>query len=228
MSDSENSSSGVQEADPDVQPYVDAADRLERTLDAQLQQIQDIDSRAGFITRLVAILLGVVVSVVSILVTLSTNGGGVVVLSPVTVFAGIVAALGLLGAMVMGIITYLSSRQVPGLGQPTANMLSDPDYETEMKEHLKSTLAGYEYALGVNGRIIEVNAARLQRTLTLLVIGVVYGTVTAASVVSDNSLVEVLLLVVVTLIMAAIVWYIHTKRYIVDKPEDEDTNERVN
>ncbi|GAA0448966.1 hypothetical protein MUK72_15135 (plasmid) [Halococcus dombrowskii] len=226
MSEKENPSSGMQEDNSDVQPYVDAADRIERTLDAQIQKIQDVDSRAGFITRLVAILLGVIVSVVSVLVTLSANDGGTILpLSNVTAAAGIIASLGLLGAMVMGIITYLSSRQAAGLGHETADMLSEPEFQIAMEDHLKTTLAAYDVALQTNERIIKMNAIRLRYTLTLLVIGVVYGTVTAASLVVGAGGVSVTLLIVTTIVMGTVVWYIITGKYKPKQPQVEDINE---
>ncbi|WP_273837834.1 hypothetical protein [Halococcus sp. PRR34] len=228
MSDSENSSSGVQEADPDVQPYVDAADRLERTLDAQLQTIRNIDSRAGFIIRVVGILLGVVVSAASILATVSTNAtGGGLAFSVVAMAAAIVGTVGLLGAMVIAIITYLSSNPLAGLEYQTADLLSSANYEPNLKTHLRRTLGVYAYALQVNGRVIQVNAARFRLSLVALVSGVVYGTLAAALVVAQlGSLVlEGGLFGVVTLATGLIVWYVLTERYKVAQPQLEHTNE---
>lgn len=226
MSDSENRASEVQEVDSEVQPYVDAADRLERTLDAQLQKIRDIDSRAGFVIRIVAILLGVVVSAASIIATLQVDGSsGVVEFPSIAVFTAVVGALGLVGSMTMAIVTYLSSQQLPGLDYRTAGMLSDPNYETDMEEHVKSTLAVYNYMLWINGRIIQTNAARLRLTLTLLVVGIVYGTLASAFVVSGGGAVEGQLLIVVTAAMAVVVWYIQTEKYKVEQPEEEDIHD---
>lgn len=226
MSDGEKTSSQSKEADRDVQPYVDAADRIERTLDAQLQKIQDVDSRAGFITRLVAILLGVVVSTASILVTLSTNGGGSVLPLPaVTAAAGIIAAVGLLGAMIMGIITYLSSEQAAGLGRSTASLLSEPEYSISMEDHLKTTLAAYDAALHKNQRVIQVNATRLRKTLTFLVVGIVYGTVTAASLLASSPSTRITLLVTTTVLLSPMVYYIHTESYIVEQSQEGDNHE---
>lgn len=215
-----------QGVNPEVQPYVDAADRLERTLDAQLQTVRNIDSRAGFIIRIVAILLGVIVSVASIIATLRLSGSsGTVVFPLIAVFTALVAGVGLVGAMMMAIITYLSSQQIPGLGHRTADVLSNPQYETGMEEHIRSTLAVYSYAVRVNGRIIQANAARLRVTLTLLVVGIVYGTLTSGFVLSGGGVIEWLVLGVATAVLGVVVWYIHTERYIVEQPERGDVNE---
>lgn len=215
-----------QDVDPEMQPYVDAADRLERTLDAQLQTVRNIDSRAGFIIRVVAILLGVVVSVVSVLATLRMSGsGGLVVFPLIAVFTALIGGIGLVGAMMMAIITYLSSKQIPGLGHRTADVLSNPEYETDMEEHIRSTLAVYSYAVKVNGQIIQANSARLRMTLTLLVVGIVYGTLTSRFVLSGSGIVEWGALIIASVVLGIVVWYIHTERYIVEQPERGDINE---
>ena len=228
MSDSENPSSGMQEADPDVQPYVDAADRLERTLDAQLQTIRNIDSRAGFVIRIVAILLGVIVSAASILATLSVNSGTrMVVFTPVALISALAATSGLLGAMVAAIITYLSSNPAAGLEYQTANLLSSSEYETDLKTHLRRTLGVYAYDLRVNGRVIQVNAARFRLSLVLLVTGLIYGTLSAILVVAQTGslLLEIGLFVGLSAIIGVLVWYVLTERYKVERPEPETNNE---
>ena len=215
-----------QDVDPEVQPYVDAANRLERTLDAQLQTIRNIDSRAGFIIRVVAILLGVVVSVASVITTFRVSGSGGLVMFPfIAVFTALIGGIGLVGAMMMAIITYLSSKQIPGLGHRTADILSNPQYETDMEEHIRSTLAVYSYAAKANGRIIQANAARLRMTLTLLVVGIVYGTLTSGFVLSGGGIAEWGILIIVSVVLGIVVWYIHTERYIVEQPERGDINE---
>lgn len=220
MSDGEKTSSNSKEADRDVQPYVDAADRLERTLDAQLQTIRNIDSRAGFIIRVVGILLGVVVSAVSILATVVTGSASAVTFSAVAVVAAIVGTVGLLGAMILAIITYLSSTPVAGLEYQTADMLSTPDYETDLKTHLQRTLGVYAYALQMNGTVIQVNAARFRLALVALASGVIYGTLAAALVVAQLGVLalEFALFVLVTAVTIAIVWYILAERYKVEEP----------
>lgn len=228
MSDSENPSSGMQEADPDVQPYVDAADRLERTLDAQLQTIRNIDSRAGFIIRIVGILLGVIVSAASILATVSTNsGGGEVAFSVGAAAAAGLAAIGLLGAMVAAIVTYLSSSPVAGLEHQTAALLSSSGYETDLETHLRRTLGFYAYALQANARVIQVNAARFRLSLVALLIGLVYGTLAAALVIVQpiRLVIEVGAFVIVTVVAGVLAWYVLTGRYKVVESKMESNNE---
>lgn len=223
MSDRDETASNSEATEDDLQVYVDGADRLERSLDVQLQRIENLDSRAGFITRLVAVLLGVVVSTTSILVSVSTNvNDAILPLNYVPGIAAILATLGLVGSMVMGIIAYLSSNQLPGLGQPTAAVLSHPDYRPEMEAHLKNTIGAYETAMAHNERVLQTNADRLRLTLTLLIVGIVYWTVTAASLVAGPGGTSGLLLLSSTLFLAGVTLYIMTKTYIVPPPQEED------
>ena len=220
MSDGENPPSGDETTERDVQPYIDAADRLERTLDAQLQTVRNIDSRAGFIIRVVGILLGVVVSAVSILATVTIGSESAVTFSVVAVISSVVGTVGLLTAMILAIITYLSSTPVAGLEYQTADMLSTPGYETDLKTHLQRTLGVYAYALQMNSTVIQVNAARFRLSLVALVSGIIYGTLAAALVVAQlgSLALESGLFVLVTAVTVAIVWYILAERYKVEEP----------
>lgn len=227
MSDSENSVPGLQAVDSEIQPYIDAADRLERTLDAQLQTIRNIDSRAGFIIRVVGILLGVVVSAASILATVSTNGGGGQAFSVMAAVAAGIAAIGLLGAMVAAVVTYLSSSPVAGLEHQTAALLSSAGYETDMETHLRRTIGFYAYALQANTRVIQVNAARFRLSLVALLVGLVYGTLAAALVVVQPGTlaIEIAAFALVTIAAGILIWYVLTGRYKVVESETETNNE---
>ena len=228
MSDSGRTPSEDREVDREVEPYLDAADRLERTLDAQLQTIRGIDSRAGFIIRIVAILLGVIASAASILATVSMNNDGRgVVFSSVAIVAAVIATVGLLGAMVAAIITYLSSNPAAGLEYQTANLLSSSEYETDFETHLRRTLGVYAYDLQVNGRVIQVNAARFRLALVLLVVGLIYGTLAATLVVAQTTSVglEIGLFAIVSVIVGGLVYFVLTERYKVERPLPENNNE---
>ena len=124
--------------------------------------------------------------------------------------------------MVAAIIAYLSSNQASGLSEPTARMLSNPDYHPGMRSHLKLTLAAYEIALAQNRAVIQASASRLRVTLTLLIAGIIYWTVTAASLVAGGDRASLLLLVVSTLVVIVVTLYIFTKSYMVLPPQEED------
>lgn len=49
----------------DADAYLDAANRLERAMDTQIQILEGIDDKAEHVTRLVALLIGIVFSVIS-------------------------------------------------------------------------------------------------------------------------------------------------------------------
>lgn len=198
-------------------PYIDAANRLERTLEDQIQAIRDIDSRAGYITRLVAILLGAVVSAGSIAATLAVENGALPHFSPVTLLMTILAAVALLGTMMASIITYLNSHPVAGLEYRTAELLSNSAYETDMDTHVRRVLGVYAHALRINAEVIHANSVRFRLALTLLLVGLIYGTATALLLLLGNEwlLLEALAFLVVTTITTTVIWYILSGRYLV-------------
>lgn len=216
MNDNERDRSENRRGSPEAEPYVDAADRLERTLDAQRRTIRDIDSQAGFMIRVVAILLAVVALAALILATVSmTDDGGGVVFSRVAIVAAVVATVGLVEAMVAAIVTDLSSTPATELKYQTTNLLRYSESETDLETHLRRTLGVYADDMRANATIIQANAAQFRLALVLLLVGLTYQMLAATLVIAqiESFAVEIGLFSVVSIIVGSLVYYVLTERH---------------
>lgn len=152
-------------------PYLDAADRLERAIETQISIINGIDDKAEHITRLVGILIGLVFSVLSLVANLDSVEIGTTTF-PVEI-AFTLGILGLLVAMGAAIVTYLSSRFRIGLNHKVGYYLSESD-EADFQTHIQRVLGSYGEIIEENKRVIEMNSARFRRTLYFLLFGVLF------------------------------------------------------
>lgn len=158
--------------DFDTRAYVDAADRLERTMDAQIQILGGIDSKAEHITRLIALLLGVLFSVLSFvtqLPRLSFSPPPYSVLGPFGIGVG-----SLLVSMAAAIITYLSSQHQIGLHEDVGEVLSDASYFTDLPEHIRNVLGTYSFVIDRNRSVIEANVFWFRLTSLFLFNGLLF------------------------------------------------------
>jgi len=103
-------------------PTDDSLDRFERVLDQQLAAIEDIDQKAEHVTRFVTPVLGVVLSVASVLSRLDPAA-----FDPgwASVVAFSISILGLVGAVAGAILTYQSSRIRIGLHHEAARTVAN-------------------------------------------------------------------------------------------------------
>jgi len=158
--------------DFDSEAYLDAADRLERAMDTQIQILEGIDSKAEHVTRLVAILLGILFSVISFVTQLRQAP---TTSPPFPVFASFAIGVGsLLVSMGAAIVTYLSSQYKIGLHEDVGDVLSDASYSAALAEHIRSVLGTYPFVLGQNRRVIEANVFWFRVTLLFLLFGVLF------------------------------------------------------
>lgn len=153
-----------------IDPYVDAADRLERVIDTQIATIEGIDTKAEHVTRLVAILLGAVLSLVSVSVQFDGFEAGA--LPGPVVLLGATGVVSLVLAMAGAIVTYLSSEFKMGLHPGVGRLLSRPEHRTTPGRHVRRVLGTYGHAIEQNRRVIDTNSARFRWTLVFLLDGV--------------------------------------------------------
>lgn len=121
--------------DVDIGDLRDAADRFERSIDHQIQTLNDIDNKAEHVTRLLGLLIGAILSVLAVAVRV--NDGTI---SPpnTPLFVLFVAGLAsLVLAMGLSIIAYLSSRFKIGLHYRPAYLLSQQAYSVGKATHYK-------------------------------------------------------------------------------------------
>ncbi|USZ67632.1 hypothetical protein NGM10_12955 [Halorussus salilacus] len=193
-------------------PYLDAADRLERAIDTQISIINGIDNKAEHITRLVGILVGLVFSVLSLVSNL--DGIEISTTTVPTEIAFTLGILSLLVAMGAAIVTYLSSRFRVGLDYTVGYYLSESD-ETDFRTHVQRVLGSYGEIIEENKRVIEVNSRRFRRTLYFLLVGVLFLSTAGILHLGDfTKQVDWAGLVGTTLLAVAVAWYILTGKYL--------------
>lgn len=153
-----------------VEARFDLIDRFERVIDMQAALLGDVDEKAGHVARLVALVLGVVVSALSIGVQL---GGPPNAEFPTLIAFGLGTA-GLIVSMSGAIITYLSSKIKLGVHPDSAKILQKPSIGRSAYSRLVAN--SYAGTLEENRRVINANAKRLRYTLASLVAGISYLT----------------------------------------------------
>lgn len=167
---SDDTGSDVASFDSDA--YLDAADRLERAMDTQIQIIEGIDTKAEHVTRLIALLLGILFSVISFVTQFRQTP---IVAPPSPVLAAFGIGVGsLLVSMIAAVVTYLSSQYKIGLRDDVGEFLSDPSVSTDLPEHVRNVLGTYAFVIGQNRRVIESNVFWFRFTLLFLLYGILF------------------------------------------------------
>lgn len=196
-----------------LDPYVDAADRLERVIDTQVATLDGIDTKAEHVTRLVAILLGVILTLVSISVRVDGFEPGALP-GPVAL-AGTMGVVSLILAMAGAIVTYLSSRFKMGLHPVVGHLLRDPQYEMTPDQHIRRVLGTYGYAVEQNRQVIDANSRRFRWTLVFLLGGISFLSLGTLVFVGGIRELEAWVTVVGAVgAFGAVGWYILTGRYL--------------
>lgn len=222
----------VRRVDGPPDHYLDAAERLERVIDAQIETLEGIDEKAEHVTRLVGVLLGVVLSVLSVAV--QTDAVRLSPVSSLTLLAFGVGVTGLLLSMIAAVVTYLSSKFEVGVRRTVGKLLSREDYEIESKTYARRTLGTYSHNIRRNKRVIAENARRFRWTLVFLLAGVIYLALSAVLYVGrvlsmgrggpvltpDGELIVVLCTTTATM---TLIWYVLSGRYLT--LQDEGTTD---
>ena len=132
----------------------------------QASLLGEIDAKAGRVARLIALVLGVVVSTLSIGVQLGTGPPQATVPTLITFGLGIA---GLMISMSSAIITYLSSNIKFGVHPASARTLDE--LSIDRTTYSKLVMNSYANTLERNWRVLDANAKRLRITLASLIVG---------------------------------------------------------
>jgi len=196
-----------------VDPRADAARRLERVIDAQSNTLERIDDKSGRIARLLGILLGVVLSSVSVSAQI-TDLSFASLSTPM--WLSFVAGIGfLLVSLATAILTLLSSRFRIGLTHATGDLLSREEFELEVDEHLRHVVGTYAYNVRQNRRIIAANAGWFKRCLVCFLLGESYLGVSAGLYLwKPGGPYDWLVLLASIPIVASLVKYVLSGRYL--------------
>lgn len=188
---------------------LDALDRYERMIDVQIQTLNDIDNKAEYLTRYLAILIALLFTGVSFVLDIGVADGFV---SELPLFATLV--LGLLAltvSVVFSIITYLSSVFQYGPRREFAEDIADHDIGEKL--YAEIMLRTYSDAIYQNKRVVRQNSARFKYALTGLLNGVLFLGAAALLLFAPDGLAWVVLVGVIA-IAVVLSWYILTDQYL--------------
>lgn len=213
--------SADQSSTEDIDARKDAVDRLERVLDIQIEAINEIDAKAEYVTRLVAILLGIILSAFSVATQVDEIPLPEPSVPTIIAFGGAIGLL--LLSMGAAIITYLSSKFKIGLSYKVGYLLSDPGYKTTVDTHIRRVIGTYAHDIEQNKTVIETNSRRFRAALTFLLLGILYFAISVVLLVIPGSVVlEWSILLLTTVIAVLVGGYIFTGRYLTIQPESYD------
>lgn len=153
----------------DINPSVDLLDRYDDMVATQVETINDIDEKAATTMRVIAILLGVILSGLTILVNAEIITE--ILRSPVALIWLITGLFFLLVALAWAIYTYLSSRFLYGPGIKWGLVLAENRVPPE--NYTDNLLIGYSQALDANREVVQVNSRRFRNSLIALLHGMV-------------------------------------------------------
>jgi uncharacterized protein YjeT (DUF2065 family) len=201
---------GGDDPKPEIVPWADSLDRFERELDIQINTLDIIDDKAQQTARIIAVLLGLVLTAIPLTFRfIGPRLAGSLLNTP----AFGLGIAGLVAALIGAIITYLSSRFDAGLDPAVADGLATYDVSPEQYQAL--VLGAFASALEENRAVIRTNAFRFRLTLTTLIVGIVYFAGAAFSLgIEATNTGGWAILAVVTAIAIGTVIYIVSGRYL--------------
>lgn len=200
---------------------IDSLDRFERTIDIQIDLINEIDNKASNVVRYTVVLIGGIFAGISVIPQSgAVSLGDIATIPQIMFFVGITS---LVVAICASIITYLSSVQYygpdPAYGRNVANQdIMSPNYE-------KLLLNGYSSAVEANRRVIDTNARRFRWSLGALFVGIVY-TALAGGIVAINAAnwAELVVAVVITMVTIPTLYKIYKEEFLVLERKTENND----
>ncbi|WP_436902407.1 hypothetical protein [Halovenus halobia] len=141
--------------------------RYEQMIQTQISTLNDIDDKAAYVARLVAILTGLILSAASLAasraeISLNVDTGAVLLLTGSSVSAFFIS-------VVLAILTYLKSEFEYG---PTIGMGRYMSrYKVDEQQYKDVLLRSYATAIENNRTVVVANARRFQTSLAALLAG---------------------------------------------------------
>jgi len=210
--DSDDRESRFEPAPPIDDEVTDALTRYERTIDHQLGLLNSIDDKAQTVVQYTGVVLGLLATSVSLIPRINGVQFSDVPESSKLMFIG--GAMMLLGAIVGGMITYLSSVITYGLGPKFGASVAERRIQSPIYE--ESILNSYADAVDENRDVINTNAIRFKLTLEILIAGLSLLALSGLyAILSPPLWGEGILGVLWMLLTGAVLGYIHREAYLV-------------
>lgn len=194
----------------DFDAEIDLIERYEDMIELQVETLSAVDDKAAQATRLIALLLGLLLSVASYL----TRADQTITVDTVPVFLFLAATVGsYVVALLLAILTYLSSSFEYGPSSHLGSFMAQ--YTIPDEEYVSAMLAGYSETVHRNKAVVVNNARRFQWCLSALLVGVVNTAGAAVLLLVGGSFhVDTAVLVVSTLVSGVTAWYVLQEEYL--------------
>jgi hypothetical protein len=173
MSGSANDSSDTDRSESEIDLLEIAREEAHRTVDYQVETLNDIDTKAAKVLRLNLLLLGIVLTGLS-LVANNADSGGAIDSSVFRRLGNVYVELGLLCLLVstaLAALTYTASSMREGMSGRDINDLLTNEYSD--RENLYGIVDSYSRWMQYNFKINTRNAPLGTSTLLFLVYGIV-------------------------------------------------------
>lgn len=198
--------------DEQLDPKTDLLRRYEQMIQTQISTLNEIDDRAIRVSRLITLLIGIGVSIISLVVGTELS----VPSSPLFLLWSTFAALTFLVSLLQAAVTYLSSSFEYGPSSQLGEVISEGRVvEREYKEFL---LKGYSSAIRKNEQVVVRNARRFQRSLAFLFSGIIFAiTAGITAVFGQNPAVTAVSIVFTPVISYSGYWHVTQEKYLTIK-----------
>lgn len=156
-------------SDDSFDPEVDLLQRYEQMIQTQVDTLNGIDDKAAQVARLIGVLIGLLLSAVSIILgtDITVNGNRIILFIMFTLAAGAYVV-----SMLYAIITYLSSKFEYGPSSGLGSFMAQ--YGVDEQDYRDALLAGYSSAIKNNRRVVIANSKRFEKCLASLIGGVMF------------------------------------------------------
>ncbi|WP_336134200.1 hypothetical protein [Natronomonas amylolytica] len=197
----------------------DLADRYQAMLDSQLSAIENFDTKAWRVARLVGVLIGVLFTGVSVF-SAEVSVELTVEYLPVIVAVG-VGISALVVSLIFSALCILSTVAGFGLKVELADALNEGDVDEE--DYPGLVMKSYSKNIENNIKVMQAKGRRLRYALAALVAGVL-SLSTAGFLLFTTPIYRIQLgvLGIIGMLTAGIVYYILTMRYSVLENENSD------
>jgi len=189
--------------DGDIDIAKIAREEAHRTIDSQIQTLDDIDSKAARLLRLNLILLGIVLTGLSLAAPAESGTNVPIAYADLANRYNVAGVILLLFSTGVAAVTYTASSLQAGAGPEDLKQMINNDYSD--RENLEGLVESYAEWIQYNYTVNAKNAPLGTLTLLLLILAMVAFSLGVKNAISGT--VEWWLLLIVGLLLAAVIWF---------------------
>ncbi|MCD2204516.1 hypothetical protein [Halobacterium sp. KA-6] len=196
--------------DSDRSPKSDLADRYQEMVQLQVDAVMNFDNKAWRAARVVGLIIGAILTGVSLLVGKNFDANIDQIPSIFALFVGFAC---LITALIFSIISYLSS--IVGFGPTTdiGDHIGDND-SIDTEEYQSTIIDSYTNTIRKNNKVLKAKSRRLRYTLTSLLSAVIFISIGFLLLIFDLSIICASLVVLLgALVSSYAAYYIVQQKY---------------